>query len=1142
MSSPAEDTLVSIARELLLVLEPLRLGFTDEDRFKQLLYSLGWKVTGLPPAYLDAGAEVASGVATVEKMTAGPFELSQVGELLGHAVNVYDKLDPLPALPPGMDPAASLGAVGKNLSDLLICEYLARRVPEAFVLLSAMEVITTEVVGDTATQRGYVRQVFNWEEIPKLLQDPHLILQRVYGWGTDTLKMDLICQHLAGFLDALGFPVSVFRPARDVFGAYAGTAGHNVYYRGARGLKWPFYYTTVAGTPVELSFQLLPLPAKDGLKPGLVIQPGVPSVIPFTFELSDETSLVITAGSDIAQQFGVLIRPEGLSVKYPFMDASTVPSVTFGVAVSFDPDDPLVIFGAAGGVRLQMQGFRAGIAATGRIDDIEVTLSFELKDLAVVLAAGEGDGFLRTLLGDGETKVGIPLAIDWSSKHGLGFRGSINFEVALHPHLKLGPVEIPDLKLSLAVPADPDPKIRIEAGLTLNGDLGPLKVAVEEMGIGLYARFTKGNLGPMDLSVGFKPPKGVGLSIDAGAVRGGGYLFFDFEKEEYAGVLQLSILDTISITAIALITTKMPDGSKGFSLLVIISVEFMPGIQLGMGFSLVGLGGLLGLNRTMVLEALLVGVRSGTINSIMFPTGDIIANAPRIISDLRTIFPPYVGKFLIGPMAKIGWGTPTLVSVSLGVIIEIPGNIAIIGVLRLALPTPDEAVLILQVVFAGAIEFDKQRLFFFAVIFESRILFITLEGEMGLLLKWGGEPVFVFTVGGFHPRFSPPALPFPSPARLALCILNEENAMVRVETYFAVTSNTVQIGAQAELRFGFDSFGISGHFGFDALFQFSPFHFVIEVNVSLKLKVAGMSLLSVRVELSLEGPTPWHARGTGHISFFFFSISADFDVTWGESGGATLPPIAIVPLLKAEFEKRENWTAALPPASNLLVSLRALDEAVDGLVLHPLGTLRVTQRLVPLGIPLDKLGTQKSSDARRFELAAGAGTLERKADVRERFAIAQFQDMDAAAKLSRPSFELVNGGLDLGMAGAPLATDHMARRIVRYEELIIDTEYKRHQRVRKLNPGLFVHDLRSGAVAKSTLSRAHHSQLDPFGADKVAVAGDAFVVASVDTNQPHQAAATFGSEPEARDYMTRVFKDNPSAAGTLHVIPASEAA
>ena len=43
----------------------------------------------------------------------------------------------------------------------------------------------------------------------------------------------------------------------------------------------------------------------------------------------------------------------------------------------------------------------------------------------------------------------------------------------------------------------------------------------------------------------------------------------------------------------------------------------------------------------------------------MFPH-DVVANAPRIISDLRRFFPPEPGTFLIGPMAKLGWGTPTL--------------------------------------------------------------------------------------------------------------------------------------------------------------------------------------------------------------------------------------------------------------------------------------------------------------------------------------------------------------------------------------------------------------------------------------------------------------------------------------------------
>ena len=44
-------------------------------------------------------------------------------------------------------------------------------------------------------------------------------------------------------------------------------------------------------------------------------------------------------------------------------------------------------------------------------------------------------------------------------------------------------------------------------------------------------------------------------------------------------------------------------------------------------------------------------------------------------------------------MAKLGWGTPTLISLSLGVIIEIPGNIAILGVLKAVLPDEDAALI-----------------------------------------------------------------------------------------------------------------------------------------------------------------------------------------------------------------------------------------------------------------------------------------------------------------------------------------------------------------------------------------------------------------------------------------------------------------
>src|SRR6185312_5787679 len=106
-------------------------------------------------------------------------------------------------------------------------------------------------------------------------------------------------------------------------------------------------------------------------------------------------------------------------------------------------------------------------------------------------------------------------------------------------------------------------------------------------------------------------------------------------------------------------------------------------------------------------------------NSILFPE-DVVANADRIIGDLKRIFPAQDGHFLIGPMVKLGWGTPTLISLSLGVILDIPRPMfAIIGVLRMALPTEEVAILHLQVSFAGSVDFESGQLQFDASLYDS---------------------------------------------------------------------------------------------------------------------------------------------------------------------------------------------------------------------------------------------------------------------------------------------------------------------------------------------------------------------------------------------------------------------------------------
>ena len=71
--------------------------------------------------------------------------------------------------------------------------------------------------------------------------------------------------------------------------------------------------------------------------------------------------------------------------------------------------------------------------------------------------------------------------------------------------------------------------------------------------------------------------------------------------------------------------------------------------------------------------------------------------------------------------------------------------------------------------------------------------------------------------------------------------------------------------------------------------------------------------------------------------------------------------------------RRENWRALPPPVGNLLRSLATLDPATRRRwCCTRSATLRVSQRAVPLGITLDKVG--KQSPERRQPLRTSQST------------------------------------------------------------------------------------------------------------------------------------------------------------------------
>ena len=174
---------------------------------------------------------------------------------------------------------------------------------------------------------------------------------------------------------------------------------------------------------------------------------------------------------------------------------------------------------------------------------------------------------------------------------------------------------------------------------------------------------------------------------------------------------------------------------------------------------------------------------------------------------------------------------------------------------------------------------------------------------MAIRLDWGADANFLMTVGGFHPAYQPPPMNLPAIRRLTLALLEGDNPRLKLEMYFAVTSNTAQFGAKLELYAAAWKFNVYGFLSFDVLFQFNPFYFIAEITAMLALRVGSSSFASIKLTLTLEGPTPWKAQGTAKFKIcWFFTLKVRFNKTFGETRNTTLPDVAVLPLLAAALD------------------------------------------------------------------------------------------------------------------------------------------------------------------------------------------------------------------------------------------------
>jgi hypothetical protein len=381
-------------------------------------------------------------------------------------------------------------------------------------------------------------------------------------------------------------------------------------------------------------------------------------------------------------------------------------------------------------------------------------------------------------------------------------------------------------------------------------------------------------------------------------------------------------------------------------------------------------------------------------------------------------------------------------------------RVVLVGQLKVAIgPTkdnPDVTVVKLIVDILGFWDLDKKRYGFLASLRDSKIATIDIVGGLGVWGEYGAQPRFLLAAGGFNPRFKD----VPTELSGAIARLGAAFKVGRFNLtftgYFALTPGTIQAGINFAATAKIGPVGLKGELGFEVLIYLDPYtHFIADFRITAEISYKGHTLAGVKVTGTVEGPGLWHIQGKVTFSILWWDISKSFDESWGTAPELTSASTNVQALIAAELGKRDNWSAQLPAGVDSMVTLAPHASELTPLA-HPLGRFVFSQRVAPLGLSLEKFGDGRITGPNRFDVSAltVGGQASPRTFVREHFARAQFIDTTEEEKLTRPSFEEMDAGIEFStetfrVSAGAITTD------MEYETAYLDLDARGFNRTRR---------------------------------------------------------------------------------------------
>jgi hypothetical protein len=1032
-------------------------------------------------------------------------------------------------------PAALIENLGLDVMDLLFAIYLMRWHPVARQIASLLTLVdpadaqvlqTDQFIGGANERVPYVLDRVHLERLPGLLRDPVGTLRAFYFNDLQTTAdanavADKLFPRILGLLRELGVPCRYgINPAdATLFGGAAPLVDHALIV---------YVADQLAGAAAEAGV-VLALSSADQGDLGLVATPFG------SVQLQDTRGLWTLELDLTADVSAVAYGRHGVTL---LASASTAEfDASFTATLAAPDSGPAFLIGSQDGSRIEVGGAKLSAQTTLSEERQTLSLSTSVSKAAIIIAPGDGDGFLQSVLPANGACCDFDLGLAWSNSSGLTLRGAAGLDATLPAGLSVGPVSIQSIHVGLHADGG---GLSFECSATAGLSLGPVQVLVDRMGLlaGLTFPASGGNLGVADGTLGFKSPSGLGLAIDAGVVSGSGFLGFDPARSEYRGAAQLAI-EGVDVSALGLVQTQ-----PQVSFLLLIATTFPTPIQLGLGFSLKGVGGIAGINRSVSLDALEAAVWKGALKGVLFPAAPI-NDIAGILNELEALFPSAQGRYVFGPTAEILW-MPPIVTGQVGLVLEVPDpvRLALFGTVVAQLP-PDKPLVVLNVNFAGGLDFGTGRLFFDASLTGSRIERYPITGDLSLRSAWFHPKSTALAVGGFNPHFQPPA-GFPTLSRVALD-LSEGPLHFHLSAYLAITSNTFQIGAVADLKAHVCDCDIAGHFAFDALFIKNPFSFIVDVDASASISFEGQTFAGVHVSGIFSGPAPWHAKGSASISLLFVSVGVDFDHTWGPSAPATLPGLdPWITALAPALADPASWRGAFPAGAYSFVTF-APDPSGGPVLLDPAASVVLDEKAVPLNQPIARFAETTLPTPVRFDLSAPAvnGVAVDPSDwspVTNEFAPAQFSELTDDQKLSAESFVALSSGMVIGSTAASVGTSTGAA--LTYDLIILDSTRQPGPRVPVVpSREMQVASAASGPAARAPLRLMGLGRFAaaPSAAPKASLADRKFSIVST-ANLASLAAGVANSRYQAALALTDYLVQHAAPPASVQAVPLVEAA